>query len=179
MIKRFYYGLLGLRYSYGLTGLSLIIMVIAFIKTRKSAPVVDYLLYITAAALAILMFFYYKAKWNIRSQLKQISDLKAFEKGGMVDESYILEDRMLVYRNRKIMERPVKGITKMEVINAPRGRLLLRITDQEMTYEMGSFGRPEAERFAAFLKRRNPEMEFVNITPKGAGTLKELGAPDY
>ena len=179
MIKRFYYGILGLRYSYALTGLSLIIMVIAFIKTRKSAPTVDYLLYITAAALEILMFFYYKAKWNISSQLKKVHDLKAFEKGGMVNESYILEDRMLVCRNRKITERPVQGITKMEVSDAPRGRLLIRITDQEQTYEMSSFGRPEAERFAAFLKRKNPEMEFVNITPKGTGTLKSLGAPEY
>lgn len=179
MIKRFYYGILGLKYSYALTGLSLIIMVIAFIKTRKSAPAVDYLLYITAGALAILMIFYYKAKWSIRSQLKKINDIKEYEKGGMVDESYILEDRMLVYRNRKITERPTKGIVKMEVSDAPRNRLLITITDQDGTYEMESYGKPEAERFAAFLKRRNPDMEFVNITPKGIGTLKELGAPDY
>jgi hypothetical protein len=34
----------------------------------------------------------------------------------------------------------------------------------------------EAQRFAAFLQRKNPEIILENVQPSGHGTLKELGA---
>ena len=41
---------------------------------------------------------------------------------------------------------------------------------------MQAIDKDEAERFAAFVKRKNPNVILTNVTPKGNGTLRELGA---
>lgn len=53
--------------------------------------------------------------------------------------------------------------------------MILELTGKQGTFKVMTIDRDEAERFAAFIKRKNPAC-VLNIEPKGNGTLQELGA---
>lgn len=176
MVKRFYYGLISLRYVYFMIGLPMVIFVLAFMLTKKRTAGLFYAMGIFAVILAVVMFFYYKNKLHMHKVLKGINNIEEYGSGGMVDRSYILEDRMLTCMSLDVRESRTDDIHSLSMEEGKHGNVILHYEDSNGSHDMSALSKEEAERFAAFLKRKNPDMILHNIVPKGNGTLKELGA---
>lgn len=176
MVKRYYYGLISLRYVYLMFGLPMIIFVLAFIQAKRRNPALYALMVVCAVLLGVVLIFYYKNKYRIWRTLKKVNNLEDYASGGMVDRSYILEDRMLACAGLNVQERRTDDIQSLEYREGKHGSVLLHIESAEGSYDMSAISKSEAQRFAAFLQRKNPEIRLMNIDPSGKGTLQELGA---
>ena len=176
MVKRYYYGLISLRYVYFMFGLPMVIFVLAFMMTKRKNPALYVLMGICAVLLGIVLIFYYKNKYRIWHTLKKVNNLEEYATGGMVDRSYILEDRMLACAGLNVQEHRTDGIQSLEMKEGKHGSVLLNVHSSEGDYDMSASSVKEAQRFAAFLQRKNPDIHLINIEPAGKGTLHELGA---
>lgn len=176
MLKKYYQSLVSMKYVYFMFGLPLLIFVLAFIETRKKAPILRQGMIVLAIVLAIVMFFYYRDKLKVLKQLKTITNLEEYEKGGVVDQSWILEDRILCCHNFNIQEVSSTSINKVVRSTDQNRKVVLLLYTNEKEVEMSALDQEEASRFVSFVKRKNPSVVLEGIEPKGSGTLQELGA---
>lgn len=171
MIKRFYKGLLGLRYSWILTLAAVITLVLAFLHTNRQEEIYRTLLMIWIIPLAAFLIFYYYQKLSLNKALNQIKNIQEYEKGGMVKNTCVLEDRMLVGNGTTVKEYPTDQI--LELRGVDKG---VEVKREEETFLIETLDAEEARRLVAFLKRKNPKATIVDIEPKGDGSLTSLGA---
>ena len=174
MIRNFYNSLIGLRYSLPLTLLALCIFGTAYLKTRTGNSIYTTLLIAVAIVLACVMIRYYSLKYKLGKTIKGIDNIAEYDKAGMVKNSFILEDRMLVCSGLNVAEEKTDNIQKITYEDTRRaGKLLIQTPDKQ--YSIDVLNKDEASRLTALLKRKNPEVQLENIEPSGNGTLKELG----
>lgn len=177
MVRKFYQSVNTVMFVFPMTALAFLVFVEAFLMTMGKAVSTLYtLLIITAVLLAIVMAFYYYNKITIHNELKKVSDLKAYEDGGMVDRTYVLEDRMLVGCGKHIEEVKTKDLVGAVMEEKKHGKYVMHLKDQTHFIDMSLLDKDEGERIAAYMKRVNPSISLSNVEPKGTGTLKELGA---
>ena len=177
MVKRYYQGLVSLYFSTPMTVLAFTVFLIAFANNMSTGRDLRWLIGCAAAVLAVVMFFYYKNKLGIKKALKDVEDIDEYEKAGMLERSFVLEDRMLAGIGLKVSEHSTKNLTSAEAKDKGR-KVIIHIEGKDDSFDVQAIDRDEAERFAAYLKKNNPDIELINLTPKGNGTLKELGAED-
>lgn len=176
MVKKFYFGLVSLKYVYFMFGLPLVIFTLAFLETRKKVAVLKYGMMGCAFLLAIVLIFYYRDKFRVSKALKQVKDLQEYARGGVVDRSWILEDRILCCHDFDIHEIQTNHISKLCVVDTLKEKVILQLTSEGVNYLMSALNQKEAERFASYVKRKNHNVLLENIEPSGNGTLQELGA---
>jgi hypothetical protein len=177
MIKKFYQSVNAMKFAVPMTVLAFLIFAEAFLMTMGKAVSRMYIaLIITAAVLAVIMFFYYRNKIRINAQLKKVSDLKAYENGGMVDRTYILEDRLLAGCGVHVEEVLTKDIVGAVLEEKAHGRYVMHLKDASHFIDMSLLDKEDGQKIAAYLKRVNPSVALTNVEPKGQGTLKEFGA---
>ncbi len=174
MVKRFYSGLLAMYFSAPMTILAFAEFAVAFLDNRNPDRNLKPLMLGIAAVLAAVMFFYYKNKLAIARSLHHVQNIQEYDRGGALDRSFILEDRMIAGCGFHCEEQKTEGIQKLEASEKGR-KMILELTGKQGTFKVMTIDRDEAERFAAFIKRKNPAC-VLNIEPKGNGTLQELGA---
>ena len=174
VVKRFYYGLVSLRYSFLLVGIPLVIFFLAFAGNKKHGTPYSLPMLLLTIVLAIVMAVYYRHKFLIARTLKKVDQVDEFLSGGMLDRSYILEDRMLAGIGLTVSEQKTTGIKKMVVEDKGR-KVVCHVFGSDGEFAVSCLDMNEAQRFAAFLKRKNPDIE-LNVEPVGTGSLKELGA---
>lgn len=176
MIKKYYQSLLSVRYSFLLVTPALIIFFLAFRYTSAQDPKLRTGIYIATAVLLVVMFFYYSGKYRISSGLKKIRNPEEYEKGGMLGNCYLLEDRILTISKKfEIREYKTDGITEMSVQKERNGKAVITCRGTEdFSFEADSL--KQAQHFAAYLKRKNPDTALQDIQPAGTGLLKEFGA---
>ena len=175
MVKRYYMSRLAIVYSTPMTLMALAVFSVAWMQNRNHSQNLKIVMFALALLLGVIMFFYYRNKFRISSVLRHVENVNEYEKGGMLERSFILEDRMLAGCGLNIKELKTTGICSLELEEKGR-RLILHITNDEGTFDAQAIDKDEAARFAAFMKRKNPGILLKNIEPKGQGTLKELGA---
>ncbi len=175
MIKKYYYALISMKYAFFMFGLPVLVFVLAFLETKMKFSGFHYLMMVLAILLFIVLFFYYKDKMKVSKQLKKVSNLVEYSYGGVVDRSWILENRMLCCKDLEIHEvLPEKvSAVKEETI---KNKVILHLYVDEKIVDMSALSEEEAQRFCAFLKRKNPDIALHGIEIKGKGTLQELGA---
>ena len=176
MIKKFYYGLVSLKYVYFMFGIPLVVFVIAFLETKVHNPMLKVGMGICAVILAVVLFFYYRDKLRISKILKSVNNVSEYLKGGMVDRTYILEERMLACADLNLKEVKTTGIQKLEKVDERKGKPYLQLSYENEKVTVSAISNEEAQRFAAFIQRKNASVQLVNIETKGSGTLKERGA---
>ena len=72
----------------------------------------------------------------------------------------------------RIKERPVSEVKMMKVTPSAKGKYLIQLDEDFITAD----NRLQAERLAAFLKKKNPAMTLDGIKPNGSGAFRELKA---
>lgn len=156
-----------------MTLLTFIIFAFIFTYQNTGETWAKYASLCSTILLGIIMFFYYRNKFRIYRTLKKIQNLEAYEKGGVVHQSWILEDRMIVCYRLQLTEISTTDIQKMLVDNLPHGKYKIILNGK---YVLLCKDGHEVKRFAAYLQKRNPTIELVNVEPMGNGSLNELGA---
>lgn len=175
MVKRYYTSRIALVFSAPMTLLAFSVFIVAWFDNKNTSAKLKPVMIVLAVLLGIVMFFYYRYKIRISSALRKVENLEEYEKGGMLERSFILEERMLAGSGLGVKELKTAGVKKLELEDKGH-KLILHITNGEGTFDAQVIDRSEAERFAAFMKRKNPDIILSNVEPKGNGTLKELGA---
>ena len=165
-----------MKYAFFMFGIPMLIFITAFIETRKKLAVFHTLMFIFIILLACVLAFYYKDKLHVLKQLKQVKDLVEYEKGGVVDRSWILEDRMLCAKGLDIREVRSSTVSKVVLLNEEKGKQVLELSVKDEIVLMTTISKEEAQRFVAYLKRKNPSIIVEGIEAKGNGSLQELGA---
>lgn len=165
-----------MKYAFFMFGIPMLIFITAFIETRKKLSVFHTLMFIFIILLACVLAFYYKDKLHVLKQLKQVKDLVEYEKGGVVDRSWILEDRMLCAKGLNIREVRSSTVSKVVLLNEEKGKQVLELSVKDEIVPMTTISKEEAQRFVAYLKRKNPSIIVEGIEAKGNGSLQELGA---
>jgi hypothetical protein len=92
MIRKFYQSVNTIKYSIPMTVLAFIIFAEAYLTTMgKDISALRIALIVTAAALAVVMVFYYRSKLSGTASAEESGGLcKAYEAGGMIDRSLFL-----------------------------------------------------------------------------------------
>ncbi|MDY6035512.1 MAG: hypothetical protein SPI63_07965 [Bulleidia sp.] len=176
MIKKYYQSLNSLQYGPIMTPIVFLIFACAFLYERKGIAWLRVVMIIATVLLAILLFLYYTTKLRISRTLIQIKNINDYEKGGVVDRSWILENRMIACTGLNIQEESTTNITKMKVEEGRYGKLIIHLTNSQKTFQFSCRDKSEARRFAGYLQKRNPTIQLENITVEGNGTLQDLGA---
>lgn len=176
MVKKFYYGLVSLKYVYAMFGIPLVIFALAFIETKKQLSFFKIFMGICAVILACVMVFYYRDKLRIGKTVKAVKDVNEYLKGGMVDCTYILEDRMLACADLNLKEVSTTGVKTLSLTEEKHGKPYMTLTYENDSCVVSAISMEEAQRFTGFIVRKNPSVVLEGIEPKGTGTLKELGA---
>ena len=177
MVKKYYQSLIAMIFAIPMTSLAFLIFIEAFIMTSGKARQTFYiLLIITTILLGIVMAFYYGKRIKLHQQLKNVSDLRAYEDGGMIDRTYVLEDRMLVGCGLHVEEVKTDQLVGALLEEKAHGKYVMHLKDTTHFIDMSLMDLEEGQRIAAYLKRVKPSITLTNVEPKGTGTLKELGA---
>ena len=176
MIKKYYQSLHSLKYSLVLPGFTFLIFVVAFIRDKRKEPFLTGVLMVLVVLLMILMFFYYLGKIRISKQLKAIENIDEYKKGGMVDQSWILEYRILAYHQGVIQEVLVKDIRSMVVQEGQHGKYTFIFND---SIRMSCQDLSEGRRLLAILLKMNPSIQYTGLTPEGDGRIQSLGGKEY
>ncbi|QRG86768.1 hypothetical protein [Bulleidia sp. zg-1006] len=176
MIKKYYQSLHSLKYSLILPGLTFLIFVIAYIRDKKHNSSLTTVLIILVALLAVIMVFYYLGKVRISKQLKTIENLDAYKEGGMVDKSWILENRILSYHQGVIQEINVSDIQSMKVEEGKHGKYTFIFNDH---VKMSCQDLSEGRRLLALLLKANPSIHYQGLEPEGNGRIQSLGGKKH
>ena len=92
----------------------------------------------------------------------------------MLGKSFFLEDRILLCTDKiKVKEYPSTGWAQMHIKPGKKETMQVTLQGSEnITFTVDN--KLQAERLAAFLKKRNKEITIDGIAPMGNGTLQEL-----
>lgn len=168
--------LVSLKFAFPMFGIPLIIFLLAFIQTTKRISSFRYIMMVLAILLAIILFFYYRDKFRVSKQLKKVDNLAEYANGGVVDCSWVLEDRILCCLGLEIHEVKPSEIKEVNFNLNNKGKGILHLNTVNGNVDMSTLSQEEAQRFCGYLKRKNQNIVLNQIQPKGNGTLQELGA---
>jgi len=179
MIKKYYMALNSLKYSMPMTILAFMIFLEAFVRTKNKENItILVILIITTLLLVLVMFFYYRNKFLISKSLKKVKNIDEYISGGMVNNSYVLDERIITSYKNKIDECYIKDISEYKVTEEKYGNYKIDLICDKNVYNIGVKDKDDARRLAAFIIKHNNKVTLTNITPLGDGTLHDLGA-DY
>ena len=95
MIKKYYQSLNSLLYGPFMTPLVFLVFALAFFYEKKGIQELRYAMMVGTAILGVILVMYYTKKFKIARALKSIRNIEEYEKGGVIDRSWILNDRMI------------------------------------------------------------------------------------
>ena len=176
MIKKYYQSLNSLLYGPFMTPLVFLVFALAFFYQKKGIQELLYAMMVGTAILGVILVMYYTNKFKISRALKSIRNIEEYEKGGVIDRSWILNDRMIACIGLDMHEESTMDIQVMKVEEGVHGKLTIYLTNKEKTFSLSCRDKGEARRFAGYLQKRNPSIKLENIQPEGNGTLQDLGA---
>ena len=100
------------------------------------------------AILGVILVMYYTKKFKISRALKSIRNIEEYEKGGVIDRSWILNDRMIACIGLDMHEESTMDIQVMKVEEGAHGKLTIYLTNKEKTFSLSCRDKGEARRFA-------------------------------
>ncbi|MBO7703035.1 MAG: hypothetical protein J6S26_01210 [Solobacterium sp.] len=163
-----------MKYVFVLPFLALGVFVSAFLYTSSGNPVMRYIGIGFGMILFAVMIFYYKEKFSVSHQLKQVPNAQEFEDAVMIGQAFFLEERMLGYAKGTVYCLSYPGIQKIEYSVTPRGKQYLNLTSEKGVLPVEMALKDQAARVAQFLKNRNPDAVVSGIDPSGPGTLHSI-----
>lgn len=173
MIKRYIQSTIAMKYSLPMTSLALLIFIFSYLTIDKEMPQYKTVVVIVAIALTAVMISYYTKRFKVSRKLKQVKDIKEYDKAVMIGTSFMLEDRMLAYNSKLVRESNYQDITNLELIDEKGLYVIYTFSDQqELKLRVAS--KNQASRLAAFLLRKNPSVKLKNLQPMGEGALEHV-----
>lgn len=173
MIKRYIHSLIAMKYSFPMTLLSFVIFVFAYLWIERSLPQYRIVVMILGIILGILLAYYYYQKISVSRQLKKVKDVKEFDQAVMIGHIFLLEDRCLCFQGSKIHVSDYQDLKSLTLDDESKMKISLAFDDGS-SYSSSLASMKQAQRFGAFLKRKNESVQVVNLTVQGDGELKHV-----
>ena len=174
MVKRYLQSNISMKYVFVLPFLALGVFVIAFLYTSSGNPVMRYIGIGFGLVLFAVMAVYYKEKFSVSRQLKQVPNVQEFEDAVMIGQAFFLDQRMLGYAKGTLYDLSYPDIQKIEYNVTPKGKQYLNLTCAKGILPVEMALKDQAARVAQFLKTKNPDAEVIGIDPSGPGTLHSI-----
>ena len=113
MVKRYFQSFISMKYVFVLPGLALGVFVCTFLYTSSHNELLRYIGIGFGLVLFAVMVFYYREKFTVNHQLKQVKDLEKFSDAVMIGQAFFLDERMLGYARGKIFDLTYGDIEKI------------------------------------------------------------------
>lgn len=171
MIKRYYKSCISMRMAVPLLISAVLVFIFAYLTFSRDNQTFYVCGVVCGIVLIALMAYSEFRKYQIGRQVSIVKNREQYmDEGAMLGKSFFLEDRMLICSEKlQVKEYPVTGLTKF---NCTAVKKKYRIELDSVSFMTDN--KIQAQRLAAFLKRKNPDMTITGITPDGTGTFKEL-----
>ena len=175
MIRRYYKSVISLKAALRQTINALLVFRFAYLTFHTGTKTYWYLGVITGITLIIQIILTEIKKASTTRSLHQVKHAdQYYDEGAMLGKSFFLEDRILLCTDKiQVKEYPSTGWTQMHIKSGKKETMQVTLQGSEnITFTVDN--KLQAERLAAFLKKRNKEITIDGIAPKGNGTLQEL-----
>ena len=174
MLKRYYYSVISLKYSFLLMALAMAIFALSFITITGRANLRIYVI-ITAVMLALILCRYYYLKLRISKQIKKIQNISEYENSSIeFENTFFLEERMLTYGKKGIIESDYHNVIKLQDKGKKNGTAVLSMQVDDETVNIRTVTALQAQFLAAFLQKKNPRIILEGIEPSGSGTFQSI-----
>lgn len=174
MLKRYFYSIISLKYSFLLMALAMAIFALSFITITGKAELKIYVI-IIAVILALVLGRYYYLKLRISRQIKTIKNISEYENASIeFENSFFLDDRMLTYGKKGIIESDYRNISRLKDTGKKHGTTVLSMQIDDEHISLRTVTALQAQCLAAFLQKKNPSIILEGIEPSGPGTFQSI-----
>ena len=174
MVKRYIQSFISMKYVFVLPALALGVFICTFLYTSSHNELLRYIGIGFGLVLFAVMVFYYREKFTVNHQLKQVKDLEKFSDAVMIGQAFFLDERMLGYARGKIFDLTYGDIEKIRYRTNSRGKMFLDLHTAKGALPVEMALSDQAKRVAMFLRTKNPQAEVSGIEPAGEGTLHSI-----
>lgn len=156
---------------------SILIVVLAFFYVNNRNPKTEMAVAGMAIVLAVSMSIYYFEKFRIAKQVRNIKNPEEYDNAVILGQNFFLEKRLLVFYRGNVVEAEYTDIRKAVKSTDRKGNPVMELHVGSMIANCPCASKGQAQRFAAFLKKKNPKIELLNIVDEGQGTLESIYNP--
>ena len=178
MLKKYLQSFAAMRYLPIMMIPSALIVIMAFFYVNNRNPRTEMAVAGMAIVLAVSMAFYYREKFRIAKQVRNIKNPEEYDDAVILGQNFFLEKRLLVFYRGNAVEAEYNNIRKIIKNNDRKGNPILELTVGSMKVNCPCASQGQAQRAAAFFKKKNPKVELIGIDAKGPGTLNSIYNPD-
>ena len=174
MVKSYLHAFISMQYVRFLPLPAMLIFVLAIVYFKTGIPALRYgVMFLALIQAGLLACFYYERS-TIGQKLRGFQNVKEYEGSYIIGQAFLLEDRMLVYDRHKILEFYYNDLKSLECVPGKRDCWNVRfITDSQSALDETS-SLKQAQRLAAFLVKKNPQISVSGLTPEGDGILSHI-----
>ena len=174
MLRRYVAGFIAMRYVLAEFVLAVSVLILAYINDRLFPDRLRYGIPACIAGAAVILIMYVRDRIRTARQLGNIKNQGEYEHAVVLGYAFFLENRVAAYTRGDVIEDDYTGITDAGQLTGRKGRRIVRLTIRGKTYNTQVETPQQAERLAAFLKKKNPEIRLHDLKAKGPGTWKSI-----
>ncbi len=174
MVRSYLHAFISMQYVFILPVPAILIFILAACYFKTGIPAFRIAALITAVILAVLLIRFYTERMSIPKKLSRFKNWKEYNDSYIIGQAFMLEDRMLVYDNHKILEFYYQDINELKGAPGKRDNWDVVYISAGQSAKNTTSSKGQAERLAAFLKAKNPELIIEGIEPSGDGILSHI-----
>lgn len=174
MLRRYISGFIAMRYITPEFSLAALIMIMAYVYGRYDIELLRYVILACTAAVVVILFLYTKDRIHTGRQLDLIMRQDDFRQCILLGYVFFLEDRLVAYNKGNVVEDDYSRITDATLLTGKKGKQAVQLLIEGRDYEAQVATPQQAERLAAFLKKKNPTIQLHDLKTKGPGTWKSI-----
>lgn len=174
MLKKSIDAFIALRYILVEFGLCVTILLCSFIYGRTGADWLRYVLMVGSFGIVVIIALYFKDKAHVKKKMAEIKKKSDYDRSIIFGSVFFLENRFLAYARGDIFESDYKNLTDAQLITGKRGKQAVVLTVDGRQYEAQVSTPQQAERLAAFLRVKNPEIALHGLKTKGNGAFRAI-----
>ena len=174
MLRKYVAGFIAMRYVRAEFVLAVSVLILAYINDRLFPDRLRYGILACIAGIVVILIMYVRDRIRTARQLEGIQDQGEYENAVVLGNAFFLENRVAAYAGGNVIEDDYSGITDAELLTGRKSNLAVRLTIRGKTYDAQAATPQQAERLAAFLKKKNPEIRLHDLKANGPGTWKSI-----
>ena len=174
MVRSYLHAFISMQYVFILPAPAILIFILAACYFKTGIPAFRIAALITAMILAVLLVRFYTERMSIPKKLSRFKNWKEYNDSYIIGQAFMLEDRMLVYDNHKILEFYYQDIKELKGGPGKRDNWDVVYISADQSAKNTTSSKGQAERLAYYLKTKNPELIIEGIEPSGDGILSHI-----
>lgn len=178
MVKRYIQSTIAMRYSFPMTTLALIIFIFSYLAVDRKQDQFKVVVLVVAIILTVVMISYYTKRIKTSKKLKKVENIKEYDQAVMIGSCFLLENRMLCYTKKEIKETNYQDLKEM-VFKEDKFDMVSFVFTDGLAITSKIASKSQAERLAAFLKRKQPSLKLTNISTSGDGALNTIESGNH